>query len=219
MYISKFKLTQEAPLKMKMIFFDTETTGLKPGSICQLSYILVDTSVKPTKTTGRNIFFTVEYIEPSAEKIHGFSVEALYELSNGEYFEDRLEEFLADFQTADILIGHNVNFDIKFLTYELEGCDQAFSPKHTFCTMNYYKDICNLKNSHGDCKTPKLQEAIEFLNIEKSYIETLSKKLFEQTGNFHDARFDTTATYLLVTEGIRKGYIPKNYFSRIVETA
>ncbi len=37
-------------------FFDTETTGVKPGSICQLSYILVDTSTKPQKTIGKNIF-------------------------------------------------------------------------------------------------------------------------------------------------------------------
>lgn len=201
---------------MKMIFFDTETTGLRPGSICQLSYILVDTTEKPAKTIGKNIFFTVEHIEPSAEAIHGFSVEDLYTLSNGQYFEDRLEEFLVDFQTADILIGHNVNFDIKFLTYELEGCGEEFNPKHIFCTMSYYKNICNLKNSRGDCKAPKLQEAIKFLHIEEYHIDTLSKKYFEETGNFHDARFDTTATYLLVTEGIKKGYIPRNYFSNML---
>ena len=29
---------------MKLLFFDTETTSIKPGSICQLSYILVDAS-------------------------------------------------------------------------------------------------------------------------------------------------------------------------------
>lgn len=204
---------------MKMIFFDTETTGLKPGSICQLSYILVDTSEKPAKTTGKNVFFTVEYIEPSAEEVHGFSVESLYKLSDGRYFEDCVKEFLADFQTADFLIGHNVNFDIKFLTYELEGCGEEFNPKHTFCTMNYYKNICNLKNSRGECKAPRLQEAIEFLHIEESHIEALSRKYFEETGNFHDARFDTTATYMLVTEGIKKGYIPKNYFSNIVKNS
>lgn len=196
-----------------MIFFDTETTGLKPGNICQLSYILVDTNVKPTKTIGRNIFFTVEYIEPGAERIHGFSVENLYELSDGQYFEDLFQEFLEDFQTADFLIGHNVNFDIKFLAYELESCGETLEPKHIFCTMNYYKDICGLKNSRNDCKAPKLKEAIEFLHIEESDIDSLSKKYFEETGNFHDARFDTTATYLLVTEGIKKGYIPRNYFS------
>lgn len=201
---------------MKMIFFDTETTGIKPGNICQLSYILVDTSVKPTRTIGKNIFFTVEYVEPGAEKIHGFSAEALYELSNGQYFEDQLEEFLEDFKTADFLIGHNVNFDIKFLTYELEGCGEVLEPKNVFCTMNYYKDICNLKNNNNGCKFPKLQETIEFLNIEESRIDSLTKKYFEETGSFHDARFDVTATYLLVTEGIRKGYIPKEYFSSIV---
>jgi DNA polymerase III subunit epsilon len=198
---------------MKMIFFDTETTGLRPGNICQLSYILVDTSDKPIKPIGKNIFFTVEYVEPSAEKIHGFSAEALYRLSSGQYFEDRFEEFLSDFQTADFLIGHNVSFDIKFLTYELEGCGEVLEPKNIFCTMNYYKDICNFRNGRNDCKFPKLQEVIEFLHIEESSIDSLSKKYFNETGNFHDARFDTTATYLLVTEGIRKGYIPKNYFS------
>ncbi len=202
---------------MKMIFFDTETTGLKPGSICQLSYIIVDTSIKPTQTIGKNIFFTVEYVEPSAEKVHGFSVEALYELSNGLYFEDRLEEFLLDFQTADIFIGHNVNFDLKFLTWELEGCGENFNPIHTFCTMNYYQNICKLSSSRGDYKMPKLNEAISFLGITESHINTVSKKYFTETGNFHDARFDTTATYLLVTEGIKKGYIPPNYFSKIIE--
>lgn len=202
---------------MKMIFFDTETTGIRPGSICQLSYILVDTSVKPTKTIGKNVFFTVEYVEPSAQKVHGFSVENLYELSDGKYFEDRLEEFLTDFQSADILIGHNVNFDIKFLESELEGCGEVIESKHIFCTMNYYKDICKLKNSRNEPKAPKLEEAIKFLNIEESHIDILSKKLFNETGSFHDARFDTTATYLLVTEGIKKGYIPPRYFSSMVD--
>ena len=35
---------------------------------------------------------------------------------------------------------------------------------------------------------------------------------FDGSGNYHDARFDTAATYLIVTEGIKKGLIPRNYF-------
>ncbi|MDZ7543527.1 3'-5' exonuclease, partial [Clostridium perfringens] len=27
---------------MKLLFFDTETTSIKPGNICQLSYIVID---------------------------------------------------------------------------------------------------------------------------------------------------------------------------------
>lgn len=201
---------------MKMIFFDTETTGLEPGSICQLSYILVDTAVKPTKTIGRNIFFCVDYIEPSAERIHGFSTVDLKKLSGGKYFEDKLEDFLEDFINADIFIGHNVSFDLKFLTHELFSCGKIFNPPHTFCTMHYYKGICKILNNNGNYKNPRLQEAINFLNINEADIGNLSQKLFEGNGSFHDARFDTTATYLLVTEGIKKGYIPSGYFSRMV---
>lgn len=198
---------------MKMIFFDTETTGLKPGSICQLSYIIVDTSVKPAETTGKNLFFSVDYVEPGAEQIHGFSVERLYELSSGMYFEDYFESVLKDFQGADFLIGHNVNFDIVFLTHELEGCGEELKVKHTFCTMSYYKSICKALDSKGEIKNPRLEELVRFVGISDQTIVETSNKLFGGTGKFHDARYDTAATYLAVTEGIKKGYIPKNYFS------
>ncbi|MBU5590458.1 3'-5' exonuclease [Clostridium sp. MSJ-4] len=201
---------------MKLIFFDTETTDLRPGSICQLSYILVDTSTKPQSTTGKNIFFAVEHVEPSAEEIHGFSVEALYELSKGLYFEDQFEGFVEDFLTADVVIGHNVNFDIKFLRHEIEGCGEEFNPNMSFCTMGYYKNVCRLSNGRGDIKNPKLEEVISFLGITKDKIRELSQKFFGGTGDYHDARFDTTATYLIVTEGIKKGLIPKQYFSNMI---
>ena len=86
---------------MKLLIFDTETTSIKPGNICQLSYILIDASSKPQKTIGKNFFFTVEDMDPAAEQIHGFSLEKLYELSNGLYFEDLVDEFLEDFQEAE----------------------------------------------------------------------------------------------------------------------
>jgi DNA polymerase III, epsilon subunit and related 3''-5'' exonucleases len=198
-----------------MIFFDTETTGLRPGSICQLSYITVDTSVKPNSVLGNNMFFSVDYVEPQAEEIHGFSVEKLYELSEGQYFEDSFEKIYEDFYNADFLIGHNVNFDIGFLKHELEGCGEELITKNTFCTMNYYKDKCKLLDYKGQYKNPKLEEVVRFLGITREEITETSKKYFSGSGNFHDARFDTAATYLIVVEGIKKGYIPPNYFSRI----
>lgn len=202
---------------MRMIFFDTETTGIRPGSICQLSYILVDTSFKPIKTIGKNIFFTVDYIEPSAEDVHGFSVDALHLLSGGKTFEDSYKDFIDDFIAADILIGHNVNFDIKFLTHELNNCGHALDPSHIFCTMKYYKDICKLYSVRGGFKNPKLSEAIKFLKLNEDEINLKSNEYFGDTAKFHDARFDTTATYLLVTEGIKKGLIPKHYFSKLAK--
>ena len=198
---------------MKLLFFDTETTSIRPGSICQLSYIIIDTSEKPQKTTGKNFFFTVEEMDPSAEKIHGFSIEKLYELSNGMYFEDLVEEFYKDFLEADFVIGHNVNFDIKFLSHELEGMGEYYVPKNIFCTMNYYKNICKLVKPNGTFKNPKLEEAVKFLNISNEKICQTADKLFQGSGNYHDARFDTAATYLIVIEGIKKGFIPAGYFT------
>lgn len=202
---------------MKLLFFDTETTSIKPGSICQLSYITVDASVKPQVTTGKNFFFTVDEMDPSAQEVHGFSLEKLYELSNGQYFEDLVEEFITDFKEADFIIGHNVNFDIRFLKHELLMLGEDFTPKNVFCTMAYYKDICRIPKANGEIKNPKLSEVIDWLNISSAQISQTSERLFEGSGNYHDARFDTSATYLLVIEGLKKGYFPRNYFSNLLK--
>ena len=199
---------------MKLLFFDTETTGVKPGSICQLSYIIVDTSTKPQKTIGKNIFFTVDEMEPEAERIHGFSLGKLYELSEGMYFEDLYADFINDFLEADFIIGHNVQFDIKFLKHELLGLGEFFEPNNVFCTMKYYKDICKILRPTGDYKNPKLEEVINFLGITKDQISSKANELFQGSGDYHDARFDTAATYLLIIEGLKKGYIPRGYFSK-----
>ena len=202
---------------MKLLFFDTETTGVKPGSICQLSYILVNTSTKPQKTIGKNIFFTVDEMEPEAERIHGFSLEKLYELSEGMYFEDLYADFINDFLEADFIIGHNVQFDIKFLKHELLGLGEFFEPNNVFCTMKYYKDICKILRPTGDYKNPKLEEVIKHLNITDSEISETANKYFQGSGNYHDARLDTAATYLTVINVIKKGLIPRNYFTKLLE--
>jgi len=203
---------------MKLLFFDTETTSIKPGSICQLSYITVDAGVKPQITTGKNFFFTVDEMDPSAEEIHGFSLEKLYELSNGQYFEDLVPEFLEDFTNSDFLIGHNVNFDVRFLKHELLTLGEDFVPQNAFCTMAYYRDICRIPKSNGEIKNPKLSEVIDWLNISTNKISETSEKLFKGSGNYHDARFDTAATYLTVIEGLKKGYFPKGYFTNILKS-
>lgn len=198
---------------MKLLIFDTETTSIKPGHICQLSYIVIDASSKPQKTTGKNIFFAVDEMDPSAEAIHGFSLEKLYDLAEGLYFEDRIDEFLEDFAEADFVIGHNVNFDIRFLKHELEPLGIDYEPKHKFDTMHYFINICKIPKANGDIKNPKLEEVIKFLNITKEQISSKANELFQGSGDYHDARFDTTATYLVIIEGMKQKYIPAGYFS------
>ena len=208
---------------MKLLFFDTETTSIKPGNICQLSYIIIDASTKPQKTTGKNFFFTVDSMDPGAEAIHGFSLEKLYELSDGKEFLEFVHEFMPDFFDADFIIGHNVQFDIKFLKHELQQLweaglvDTTWDPKNTFCTMAYYKPICNILNPSGTIKNPKLSEVIDYLQISEDEIAKKADELFEGSGNYHDARFDTAATYLTVIHGMKKRLIPAGYFSRLLK--
>ena len=199
---------------MKLLIFDTETTSIKPGHICQLSYITIDASTKPQQTIGKNYFFTVDEMDPAAEAVHGFSLEKLYDLSNGQYIEDLIEEFINDFSEADFVIGHNVNFDVRFLKLELEAMGIDYEPKNMFCTMQYYRDICKILRPSGDYKNPKLEEVINFLGITKDQISSKADELFQSSGDYHDARFDTAATYLLIIEGLKKGYIPRGYFSK-----
>ncbi|CDM69788.1 putative DNA polymerase III epsilon subunit [Clostridium bornimense] len=198
---------------MKILMFDTETTGLRPGQICQLSYIVIDNSIKPYKVYGKNFFFSVDFMEESAEQIHGFSKELLEELSGGITFGECYHEFIEDFMNSDIISGHNVMFDIKFIKEEFKRVGIEFTPNIEFCTMKYYKNICNIISRQGDIKNPKLSELMDFLDISEEDIENTSMKLFGDTRSFHDARFDTTAVYMALIDGIRKGYIPPKYFS------
>ena len=205
---------------MKLLFFDTETTSVRPGNICQLSYITVDTSTKPQQTIGKNFFFTVDNMDPAAEQVHGFSLEKLYELSEGLEFLEQLQEFMSDFFDADFVIGHNVQFDVKFLKHEIDSLyndgmiDTTWQPKRTFCTMAFYKDICKIPSVHSNgIKNPKLSEVISFLNITDEQIANKANELFQGSGNYHDARFDTAAVYLMVIEGMKKKYIKPGFFS------
>ncbi|MGL5381148.1 3'-5' exonuclease [Clostridium sp.] len=208
---------------MKLLFFDTETTSIKPGHICQLSYIVVDTSTKPQTTTGKNFFFTVDEMDEGAQAVHGFSLEKLYELSNGQEFLEFASDFMPDFFNADFIIGHNVQFDIKFLKHELQQLWEAgliettWEAKNPFCTMAYYKNKCKLTNPNGNIKNPKLAEVIDYLGITESQIASKANELFEGSGNYHDARFDTAATYLTVIQGMKKGLIPPGYFSNLLK--
>lgn len=183
-----------------IIYLDTETTGLRPGKICQLSYVLQDAFGTKTK----NFYFMVDYIEPSASAVHGLTKEKLLTLSNGKTFKDYAEEIFLDFQNASLIVTHNTSFDFSFIREEFDRLEKLFSPQNSFCSMKNAVTVCKLKrtNSNG-YKYPKLSELTAFLGITDQEILTTTEKLFQTKCGYHDARFDTTAVYL-VCEKARK---------------
>lgn len=188
-----------------ILFFDTETTGLIPGRIIQLSYIMTD----GVNTVAKNFFFGVDYIDPSASAVHGFTVEKLAVLADGHTFSSDIDEIYDDFLSADFIVAHNVKFDIGFLIAEFCYQDRIFRYRESFDTMKFFTPIMKMERSnHKGYKYPKLGEMCEFLDVYPYDITKKSIELFS-TGNVfgHDARYDTVALYLCYMEGIKRGYI------------
>lgn len=190
---------------IKKVFIDTETSGFKPGQICQLTYtITIDDKV----TEAKNFFLSCDYIDPGAEKVHGFSVDKLKILSGGKTFKDIAEE-VADDLDGSIFIAHNAKFDINFLKAEIERAGYAFLIGGSFCTMEYFTDILKLKGKYGKHKWPKLAETMDFLKIDsdsKGFNKALHRLYGDDGITFHDARFDVCGLIMVYYKGIKMGY-------------
>lgn len=184
-----------------VLYFDTETTGLRPGQICQLSYILQDKK----GIVAKNFFFSVDSVEYGAFLVHGLSVEKLKELSKGKRFCDFFDEIDLDFANANLIIAHNVNFDTSFMRKEYENLSKTFYMNKDFCSMKKSTPICKLPRKSGvGYKYPKLNELCEFLDITSNEICNFSNEIFDSNCGYHDARFDVSALYLAVNKAMKK---------------
>lgn len=202
---NKIPLINTSILKAEnILIFDCETTGLIPGYICQLSYLLINRG----NVTAKNFYFTVDYVEPAAEKVHNLSVKKLISLSRDKRFEDHLAEIKGDFESVDLLIAHNYNFDIKFMKQSFLRSGYRFVAKSSFCTMEYFTDICKLYHHWYKYKYPKLEELEGFLKLDRNNSKNMAMKYFNQRDiTFHDARYDVVTTYYCLLKGIEQGYI------------
>ena len=176
-----------------LICFDTETSGLKPGQIGQLSAIITDEALN---VKGINYFFEIDSIEPGAEALLGRGVDWYREKSKGLKFKDVASE-IAEIFNGNIWAGHNVKFDENFLSSELWRCGLVAKPVNKFDTMTNYKDILKIKDRYGRIKYPKLTELVDGLALNKDKLSKYCATLFgnDETA-FHDSRFDTTATFV-----------------------
>ena len=185
-------------MEIKNIFFDTETTSINPGQIGQLSYIVEG---RQGIELAVNHFFDVEEVDEGAYKAHGMTAENFRELSGGTKFAD-IYPYIAEMFSDKRLIGHNVAFDIKFLSSELWRCGVTLRPLERMCTMEAFKNVLKIPNKnprYGPYKNPNLGEVVNYFNLDTDKILKYSSKIFGDDGGnigFHDSRFDTTAMYV-----------------------
>ena len=195
---------------MRFISFDTETTGLRPGQICQLSYIIDNAGT----AMGKNYFFAVRSIEPGASNVHGFTVPVLDKLSQGMGFAHHAEAILTDFESADLLLAHNFSFDHSFLVAEFNRTGKKPSFPRQLCTMRHFTPFCKLPSTRSQgygssYKYPSLTELTRFFGITDKMVSERSKELFNLPHHveYHDARVDSTAVYLCYKKAVASGMI------------
>ena len=168
------------------IFFDTETTGLskRTDRLVQIAWLLVDLSDSSEMNRGSYLIkpdgFDIPY---RATEKHG--IDTNMALRRGQLLSEVLDLFYADISAADLLIGHNIPFDINMISAEfirLKLSTEVLT-KPSVCTMRLSTNWCRLPKFNGGhgFKWPTLQE--------------LHFKLFgENFDDAHDALADILAT-------------------------
>jgi DNA polymerase III epsilon subunit-like protein len=159
---------------MKLLIFDTETTGLPPKSktlkneelhlwpyVVQFSYIVYDTEThRIIKIKDDVIHIPIEMCQEVID-IHGITNKMAR--ASTCLINDSLQEFYADYLRVDQLIAHNFQFDWNMIQIELMRLIirekpfqeniylsilktiQEITPERTYCTMANSTELCDLK--------------------------------------------------------------------------
>lgn len=145
-----------------ILYFDTETTGLAPGKICQLSYLMQSAEA----VAGKKLLFCGAVCRSGRGRRARLYAGAPLHALGGARFDDKIDEIEADFAAADLIVAHNIAFDLSFLQAEFAAEHRAFAHGEPFCSMRAFTPLCGLKRSDGvRPKFPKLGELCEFLDL------------------------------------------------------
>ena len=161
---------------MRLLVFDTETTGLPKGypsiyktdlwpHIVQLSYILYDTSKNKILVENDHIIKLPKSVELPEEstKIHGVTREMT---KHGVDIKHAIALFNICLEATDIVVAHNMSFDKQLFIVEcIRNNVRSQFTKQTrcYCTMRESVDMCNIKaisqkNNEEYKKFPTLTE-------------------------------------------------------------
>jgi len=200
---------------MFVLVFDTETTGLPKTKvinettinslpyIVQLSYMIYDTDSTKIIKISDNIVKIPENVELTKESIaiHGIDKNKINE--KGKPMVEILQEFLTDIKSIDLIIAHNIDFDINMIIVELYRSAMDTKNSHikeinlpVTVQLQYMNRYCTMKNSMELCNIKKFSkttgnEYIKFPTLTETY-----NKLFNvKPNNMHNSLNDIYACF------------------------
>ncbi|WGH26360.1 MAG: DNA polymerase III subunit alpha [Candidatus Bostrichicola ureolyticus] len=186
------------------IIFDTETTGINLNTniknfprIVQIAWQCYDHFGK--LINNKNFIIRPEGfdIPIKSTKIHGITTERAY--NEGHPIKIVLQNFKNDLKNSSIIIGHNLEFDIKIVYGEFirNGLNVNHLKKQIIDTQKVSATYCAIPGPGGKYKWPTLRE--------------LYYKLFNKYFDLvHNANADVIATTQCFSELIRRGVISHN---------
>ena len=162
--------------KMKVLLFDTETTGLpktkasaKEGPnnwphIVSISWAILDADTNVVEKTRSYIIKPNKWTIPeSSTRIHGITTEHASE--HGWPLKEVMDEFRDE--PCDVMIAHNMSFDYNVIMNAIlwdlrETREHPCRVRH--CTMQLSRNLCKLPSEYSNgYKNPKLSELYRFV--------------------------------------------------------
>jgi DNA polymerase III epsilon subunit-like protein len=178
---------------MKLLIFDTETTGLPKSReqaikgannwphMVSIAWMVIDTDNNYNTISAESHIVKPEWNIPAdSTAIHGITQEKA--LAEGTPLSTVIGRFLA--VEHDMMVAHNIDFDYNVLVnaimWDLKlGTIPDF--KRRFCTMEPMRNVMRLPFANGrGFKPPKLSELYEYV-MKKPAIKP----------NLHSAQYDT----------------------------
>lgn len=179
---------------MKLLFLDTETTGLKQdkgAKIIELAFLTYDLDTRALLDVWVQRFNPQIPIEPGAQAIHGIAFSDLTECPT---WEDKAAEIARRMSEADLLVAHNMGFDGPFIAGELLRVGEGVPDVYSLCTMESGRWAC------ADGKLPKLLELAFALGVTFDHSKA------------HGAEYDTSILAECFFRGYDRGFyeLPKS---------
>ena len=176
---------------MKILFFDTETTGIPKNwdapvdkldnwpRLVQLAWQVYDLNENLLEEHNYIIKPVGFTISSEASAVHKITTEIATD--TGVDLLTILKVFSSSVKSSDLMVAHNYKYDYNIMGSELlrNGLENDLKDKEHICTMEASTDFCKIPGATG-YKWPKLEELY--------YI------LFRESFNAHNALDDIKAT-------------------------
>lgn len=166
---------------VNLLIFDTETCNTRTGlgaenAIVSISAYLYNTKSRKVIDTSFSyeVFNPLMPIDPSASRVNGFYNSMV---KNYPKFSTKIDKLTELINRADILVAHNVAFDLSLLLNEYIRAGKKMPSKRAFCTMRGLKLCVPIRNGASG---PNLGRSTELYGA-------------EPRGNvdYHNAKYDT----------------------------